>query len=245
MSVLFSLTAAALLTIQTAPEQSFRLTGMTVTDIDGATEINDLRNVFYIRVSVRSSDGIGRVVYVPGTGSERHRIWKTDICSFEGLERLWVGDRSFHMDVSPEPGEAVLIANDFQCREGPDGRPPDPPVDPLFLSLPPPPPTRSATVVMVGVGDKPPFPSGIVHTSTLLLGQSEEGDIDPYYLTYFGEEFPVPPLGSRCLIEYRPGRLELVGGLSVRPLDKGDYISSFDCSPPPSREDMARRNMAQ
>ena len=245
MSVMVSLMAALL--TQTAPDpQPFRLTEVTVTDLERVGEVSDLRNLSYVRLNVRSSDGATGVVYVPGWTFEDRRIWKTDVCRFEGRERPWLGDRSLSLrTVVPARGEIVRVADDFQCREGSEGHPADPDINPLFLPSPTTPPLQTTAIVVTGVGISPRIPSGILHTATLILGQTEDGDIDPYYLTFFGDEWPVPPLGSRCVLHHREYQLELVGGLSTRPMDKADYISDFDCEPPPSDEEMVRMNMAR
>lgn len=101
------------------------------------------------------------------------------------------------------------------------------------------------TVTIVGVGISPGIPSGVYHTATLLLGQTDDGDIDPYYLTFLSEEMPVPPLGSRCILHHFESQVEIVGGLSTRPMDRGSYISDFECEPPPTDEEMFRLNMAR
>lgn len=104
---------------------------------------------------------------------------------------------------------------------------------------------ETVTVTIVGVGLSPGIESGVLHTATLILGQTDDGDIDPYYLTFFGDAWPVPPLGSRCVLHYQEYQLEIVGGLSTRPMDRGNYISDLECEPPPSHEEMIRMNMAR
>ncbi|HEY1223680.1 MAG TPA: hypothetical protein VGE54_00515 [Brevundimonas sp.] len=247
MSVMVSLMTAALL-FQTAPDpQPFRLTDVTVTDLEGVSEVSDLRNLSYARVSIQAADGGVVVIYILNRDHEfeNRRIWKGDICAFEGHTQAWRGDRSVFRQVAPAQDEIVRVAEFYECREGPDGRPPDPPMPAIFPPLQTTPPAQTTTVVIVGVGPSPGIESGIYHTATLILGQTDDGDIDPYYLTFFAETYPVPPLGSRCILHHFKSRVEIVGGLSTRPMDRGNYISDFECEPPPSDDEMMRMNMAQ
>lgn len=91
------------------------------------------------------------------------------------------------------------------------------------------------TINVVAIGQSPGWGSGVTWTSTMILGRDDDGDIDPYFVTYFGpEDEPLPPLGSQCTIRYTTDhRLEIVGGLQTRPGLKGSFIDDFECSPPP------------
>lgn len=242
MSVTVSLMVALLLQASPDPD-GFRLQNVTVTDIARVAEINDLRIASYLRLVVRSGDGDSSVVYVAAQASDPHEmgIQKTGVCSFEGRRRPWMGDRALAAP-APAVGELTPVADSFQCRPTSDQRPAAP-LDSLLPPMPPLPPAQSTTVVIIGVGESPQIPSGVLHTATLILGQSEDGRIAPYYMTFHGDQAPVPPLGSRCVLHHRASTGSImVGGLSLHPGAPGQVFWEFDCAPPPSWEDMLRMN---
>lgn len=107
----------------------------------------------------------------------------------------------------------------------------------LFAQSPPSEPDRieEKVINVVAIGESPQAASGYVWTSTLLLGQDENGDIDPYFVTYHGPNgSSLPPLCGRCTIRYTTGhRLEIVGGLWTRRGLEGAFIQDFECSPSP------------
>lgn len=253
MSVMTSLVAAALL-LQTPPgPQRFTLEEVTVTDIKRINEINDLRIASHLRLVVQSSAGVSSVIYMAALDSNpvEMGIWKSDVCRFEGGERLWVGDRPFSQQATlPQSDELILEVDEFQCREGADGRPDEEALVVLPTPLPTMPPVRSTPVTIVGVGISPRTPSGVLHTTTLILGQSDDGNIDPYYMTFHGDRMPVPPLGSRCVLHHRAtdvyrGGSILVGGLSISPWSTSEVFWEFECAPPPSDEEIMRMNARQ
>lgn len=108
-----------------------------------------------------------------------------------------------------------------------------PPEEPAF---------RYTRVAIVGVGEAPPVGSGVIHVTRLILGRADDGVVEPYYLTWLGEQTPTPPLGSNCVLRHRRGVLEAVGGLEVQPLQQGQIVADFDCGPAPTRDEMIRRN---
>jgi hypothetical protein len=68
-------------------------------------------------------------------------------------------------------------------------------------------------------------------TTVLILGRTEDGDTDPYYLIHSGETEPAPPVGGRCRVWYRRTNLEIVGGLAITPGLPGSVFENFDCMP--------------
>ena len=109
----------------------------------------------------------------------------------------------------------------------------------LLQALPSPPVTERhiSSVTIVGVGQRQTAPSGVLKTSVLVLGRSDEGIIRPYYLTYSGAGQVLPSIGSRCTIAHHSGRLEVVGGLEIAPLLVGEEFEDFECGPAPSVEE--------
>lgn len=91
-------------------------------------------------------------------------------------------------------------------------------------------PMTESTVTVVGVGPKPTFDSGYVMATVLVLGQSADGDVDPYYLIHFSAESPVPAVGARCTLWHSDYPLEVVGGLEIPRGLKGQVFSRFECS---------------
>ena len=95
-----------------------------------------------------------------------------------------------------------------------------------------------STVTIVAVGERPPFASGYIKTSVLVLGRSDEGTVRVYYMISYGPEQPLPPLGRRCSIRHSPGRLEMVGGLEIVPFLIGEEFDAFECGPAPSHDEL-------
>jgi hypothetical protein len=213
-----------------APEP-FAFSEMTVTRLEVARSITPHRRVSYQRVFARTTDGASRTLYVSSLVESHRRPQTGDICGFEGAVRPWIRGRDpgpydsiwNRYDPVPAEGENLLMADRYECRPGPDSVPAPERPDPEL------PPAQTSSITVVGIGPKPDWASG---TSILILGRSDDGDIDPYYLTFHGDEEPVPPLGGRCLIRHSRHRLEIVGGLQAAPWLKGEMFEEFDCTPP-------------
>lgn len=96
----------------------------------------------------------------------------------------------------------------------------------------------SHTVTIVGVGGRPPFGSGYIKTSVLVLARDDDGDVRSYFMIYSGEGQVLPALGSRCTFTSRPGRLEMVGGMDIAPFLIGEEFETFECGPSPTFEEL-------
>lgn len=232
-----SLAVAASLLTQTAPSpEAFTLTEVTVSDVSAVWSTSDLHRVGFRRTRVTMADGAESEIYISSFVQDRPDARVGDICTFEGTMRPWVGsdrrgdDGWPRYEAPPPDGTLVRMVDRHVCRPGPASRPESSRDAGLISQLPP---DQTSTITVVGIGPKPGWASGIAWTSILILGQSADGDIDPYFLTYHGEQEPVPPLGGRCTILHAPYRLELVGGLQARPGLKGELFEDFECIPPP------------
>lgn len=233
LSQMMASLAAVSLLLQPAPEP-FAFAEMTVTRLEHVRSTTPHRRVNYQRVFARTADGASRTLYVSSLIEGRQRPQEGDICDFEGAGRPWIRGRDpgpydpvwNRYDPVPAEGENLLMADRYECRPGPDSAPvPDTPGPEI-------PPAQTSSITVVGIGPKPGWASGVTWTTILILGRSEDGDIDPYYLTFHGDDEPVPPLGGRCLIRHSRYRLEIVGGLQTAPWLKGETFEDFDCTLP-------------
>lgn len=111
-----------------------------------------------------------------------------------------------------------------------------------LLAPPQAPPSRSTTVEIVAIGEAPGVGSGIIHVTWLILGRSEDGKVESYYLLPDGDGASIPMPGNRCLLHHRTGVLEMVGGRQTQPVPQGEIISAFECGSAPSQEELIRRN---
>lgn len=219
---------------RTEPE-TFVVSEATVSDRASVWSTSASHRVDYHRLRVTARDGGDATVYISSfvrDGPSR----RGDICSFSGSIRPWSGTdaraegRWSSYEAPPVEGTLVRIVDEYVCRPGPDSEP-APQLLRRFVSLDP--PQEDSTVTVVGVGPNPDWESGMYMTTTLVLGQSDDGDIDPYYLIYFGENEPAPPVGGRCTFRHRLTNLEIVGGLRMLPGSNGAVFQDFECSPPP------------
>jgi hypothetical protein len=235
-------TAASLiagLMLQTPPPDAFSLRNVTVTELTRVEEISELRIASYLRLAVRAEDGSRAVVFMPAgsSGPRELGVERGAQCDLDGQTRPWVGQLGF-VPPPPAAGERVAVATTFSCRLRADSGPADF-VDALSASTPSV-PTRSSTVVIVGVGEKPLVGSGMFHTATLILGQTEDGDINPYYMTFHGETFPLPPLGSRCTLHHEPVTHSLYTSVALHPASRPEVFWNFECEAPPTFDQMVR-----
>lgn len=102
-------------------------------------------------------------------------------------------------------------------------------------------PFRTTTVEIVAMGETPGVGSGTIHVTRFILGRSEDGKVDAYYLTQGGDGVSIPMPGSICVLHHRTGVLEMVAGVQTS-FQRGEIVSSFECDPPPSQDEMIRRN---
>ncbi|KQW84089.1 hypothetical protein [Brevundimonas sp. Root1279] len=91
-------------------------------------------------------------------------------------------------------------------------------------------PVTESVVTVVGVGSKPDFDSGLLMATILVLGQSSNGDVDPYYLIQLSRDAPVPTVGAQCRIWHSDMALEFVGGLEISEGLKGRVFGHFECN---------------
>lgn len=106
-------------------------------------------------------------------------------------------------------------------------------------------PETVSTVTIVAIGEKPLAASGVFKFSVLILGRDDAGGVRPYYVTYFGPDQPLPPMGSRCTFRHSPGRLEIVQGLEITPFLIGEEIDAFECGPAPSRDELIQSGFSR
>lgn len=221
------------------PAEPFALTGLTVVESGGLRSVGDHHRVNYRRIRVAAEDGGIADLYISTfirDAQEVHGPRKGDVCDFSGAFRPWDARSDDRFPVwamyegAPAIGQSVAMVDEYACAPG---RQSEPVPNTLANQMPDLPQHQTSTITIVGIGPKPDWASGIAWTSILILGQSADGDIAPYYLTFHGEDEPVPPLGGRCTIRHSPYRLEIVGGVQTRPGLKGELFDDFDCTPPP------------
>ncbi|WP_420478182.1 hypothetical protein [Brevundimonas sp. FT23028] len=220
----------------------FRLSDVTVMERAQVTEIDDLMIASYLQLGVRSEDGSHATVHVPMhlSGQYGVRIRLGDVCTFEGIERPWRGDRPL-TGSALAPGEPALIASTFECRPPIGERAPDP-FAAVQLIMPIPPEVRSADVTIVEVGQSPEVPSGHLHTATRVLGQTDEGEIRPYYMTFRGPRYPVPQVGRRCALHHSTAGHTVHVGPSMDQVRDVEVFWEFECEPAPSTDGSAGRH---
>lgn len=235
-----SFAAVLLLPLQTTPAsapETFRLAEMTIVGLERVRSITDYRRMSYLRVIATTADGASKAVYVSSLNDRSRTPRQGDICRFEGAVRPWIPGRDpgpydpiwNRYDPVPADGENLMMVERYECRPGPDSEPATETVEGERPDIPP---GQTSTITVVGIGPKPDWASGVTWTTILILGRSDDGDIDPYYLTFHGDDEPVPPLGGLCLIRHSRYRLEIVGGLQTAPWLRGETFEDFDCTPP-------------
>lgn len=214
----------------------FHLSDVTLMETAQVIEVDDLMIARYLKLGVRSKNGSHATVHVPIRlpGPYGVRIRLGDVCTFEGIERPWRGDRPL-TTIEPALGERVLIASAFKCRP-PVGKRVFDPLAVIQLTMPIPPEVRSTDVTIVEAGQSPEVLSGHLHTATRILGQTDEGEIRPYYMTFRGPRYPVPQIGSRCVLRHSTVSRPVHVGPSMDQVMDVEVFWEFECEPAPLTE---------
>lgn len=89
---------------------------------------------------------------------------------------------------------------------------------------------RTAKVVVEERGLTPHFGSGFLHVTFWVSAREADGTLSRYYVTYMGEEQPLPPVGTECIFRYSVRPLEIVAGMDTNSSrDTGPTVFSYDC----------------
>jgi hypothetical protein len=89
-------------------------------------------------------------------------------------------------------------------------------------------------VVIENRTPRPMFGSGYAHILVRIGGVMGSAEKRDYYITYFGEDQPLPEAGATCDITYRN---ETIDGSVIEPLPKAlpdvaRYVRRFSCAGP-------------
>jgi len=89
-------------------------------------------------------------------------------------------------------------------------------------------------VVIENRTERPAFGSGIFHVLVRVGGVTKSGEKRDYYITYFGEEQPLPEIGATCDLTYRN---QSISGSVYEPQSKAlpemvHYVRRFSCVGP-------------
>ena len=79
----------------------------------------------------------------------------------------------------------------------------------------------------------PLWDAGIAFGYVLILAETPDERVAPFYMIHMSASDPQPKVGSRCTFHHQTSPIrQTVGGMDTAPGLQGELVERFECDPP-------------